>query len=125
MAVKYYSLCQAAEAVKLKHFFYLLRSSLACLWIVNKQTLPPLELPLLLPLIQDQSVKAKVQELLALKAEVNEGYQHPKDAQLDAYLEEMIRYCEAGATSTCKPEGTTASINNFFRETINGVWHYA
>lgn len=125
MAVKYYTLCQEAEEVKLKHYFYLLRTTLASLWIIEKQSLPPMELQLLLPLIPSPALKEKVGELLALKAKANESYRHPKDAQLDAYLQETIRYCEAGATTTLQQAGTTTSLNNFFRKTINKTCHSA
>lgn len=42
MAYNYYNVCEAEHQVKLKSYFYLLRTTLASRWIVVQQTIPPL-----------------------------------------------------------------------------------
>lgn len=121
MAVKYYSLCQAAEAVKLKHFFYLLRTALASLWIVEKQGMPPMEFQLLLELILDGGLRAKLLALVALKARVNETYLHPRDPQLDSYVQEVLAYCQTRAANMPTSEGNSEALNQLFSKTVKSI----
>jgi predicted nucleotidyltransferase len=55
------------EQVKLKRYFYALRPALACLWIVEKQTVPPMEFAHLRVMIADNDVQNAIDELLERK----------------------------------------------------------
>ncbi len=68
MAHNYYTACEQEERVKLKSYFYLLRTCLASLWIVEEGTIPPLEFRQLLVLVEDETMKGKIECLLELKA---------------------------------------------------------
>src|ERR1700761_3522589 len=46
--------------VKLKRYFYALRRPLACLWIVEKQAVPPMEFEPLRALITDESIQSDI-----------------------------------------------------------------
>lgn len=123
MASNYYNACEAEDQVKLKSYFYLLRTTLCSLWIVEKQRIPPLAFRELLPLVADLPMRDKVEELLILKAQVDETYLHPKEPELEQYLKRTLGYCDARANATEKHRGETALLDQLFRETIKKPWH--
>ncbi|WP_224994408.1 nucleotidyltransferase domain-containing protein [Cesiribacter sp. SM1] len=114
MAFRYRQICQEQEAVKLKDLFYLLRTSLASLWIVERGYIPPMAFQQLLPLILDRELQAKLLALVALKAQVNEKYMHPRDPQLESYVQEVMGYCETRAAAMQKREGSSEALNQLF-----------
>jgi uncharacterized protein len=122
MAFNYYRSCAPAAEVKLKSYFYLLRTTLASLWIVEKKTIPPLQFRELLPLVQQETILHKIQELLDLKAKVSEGYLHPKETQLEEYTGAMLHYCESKTDTFIKHQGDTDKLNVFFRSIIEQSW---
>lgn len=121
MAWKYYKACAEEEEVKLKSFFYMLRTALASLWIVEKQSIPPLAFGELITLAGEQNLKDKMLSLVALKATVAESYRHPKDKALEAYVKEVLNYCESRANEFDKHQGETATLNELFSKTIDSV----
>ncbi|MBJ6118096.1 nucleotidyltransferase domain-containing protein [Pontibacter sp. BT310] len=123
MAGNYYKACEAADMVKLKSYFYLLRTTLCSLWIVEKQSIPPLAFQKLLPLVENQTLRTKIEELLILKAQVDETYLHPKELELEQYLKRMLDYCDTRAIEFEKHQGETAPLNQLFSETIAKPWH--
>ncbi|RDC61894.1 nucleotidyltransferase domain-containing protein [Adhaeribacter pallidiroseus] len=122
MAFNYYKTCVPAEAVKLKSYFYLLRTTLASLWIVEKCRIPPMWFQELLPLVQDARIKNKIDELLLLKAEMNETYLHPKEAALEQYCWQILNYCEPFKNAFTSPLGAVQKLNNLFRTIITEPW---
>ncbi|MGV3588783.1 MAG: DNA polymerase beta superfamily protein [Adhaeribacter sp.] len=118
MAFNYYQAVAPASVVKLKSYFYLLRTTLASRWIVEQKSMPPLAFRDLLPLVQETKVLAKIEELLGLKATVNETYLHPKETDLETYILEKLRYCESHANIFEKQLSETEKLNNLFRNII-------
>lgn len=51
----------------MKRYFYALRPALACLWIVEKQSVPPMEFQHLRVMISDNKVQNAIDELLERK----------------------------------------------------------
>ncbi|WP_162055453.1 nucleotidyltransferase domain-containing protein [Pontibacter pamirensis] len=123
MAHNYYKACEAGDMVKLKSYFYLLRTTLASLWIVEHKSIPPLAFRELLPLVKDQKINSTINSMLELKATVDEKYLHPKELKLEAYLKSTLDYCEAKANEFEAQKGETESLNQLFRETIEQPWH--
>jgi predicted nucleotidyltransferase len=64
MAFNYYKAVAANQEIKLKSYFYLLRTTLASLWIAEKKTIPPLAFQELLPLVPEVTLQTKIKELL-------------------------------------------------------------
>jgi predicted nucleotidyltransferase len=60
--------------IKLKSFFYVLRSLLACHWIGTRQSMPPMTLEALREPLSDTNWNKELDELLALKAGVDEAF---------------------------------------------------
>ncbi|TPE43315.1 nucleotidyltransferase domain-containing protein [Pontibacter mangrovi] len=123
MARNYYKTCEAEDQVKLKSYFYLLRTTLCSLWTVERQAIPPLAFRELLPLVTDQRMRDKIEELLVLKAQVDESYRHPKEAELELYLKCTLDYCDTRANDFERIQGETEPLNDLFRKTIAYPWH--
>lgn len=87
--------CQAEE-VKLKSYFYALRTALAGKWIIEKNSFPPVAFVELLP-IAPLDVQEKVLELMEIKAVQDEKYLHPKEVLITEFLMETVQFNEENA----------------------------
>jgi predicted nucleotidyltransferase len=105
-----------SEMVRLKKYFYALRPMLAAQWIADKGTVPPMDfesLRVLLPARLD----TVVDELLSIKATVDEKFMIERKPALNSFLQELIRYCEARVPAA-SPNKDGAELNNFFKRSI-------
>ncbi|MBK0402616.1 nucleotidyltransferase domain-containing protein [Adhaeribacter sp. BT258] len=118
MAFSYFKTCEASEMVKLKSYFYLLRTALASFWIIEKNSVPPLLFQDLLPLVEDRNTQEKIAMLLSMKSQQDETYLHPKEPELENYLKTILDYCECKAPEIKAHKGETEPINQLFRETL-------
>ena len=84
IAKKYWEYCDV-EKVKLKDFFYCLRTTLAAKYVVEKGNFPPVIFHEMLDLLPED-VLSKVEFLLKIKAENGEKYVHELDKSLMNYL---------------------------------------
>ncbi|PJD94948.1 MAG: hypothetical protein CK425_10085 [Parachlamydia sp.] len=120
-AKKYYEVCIEAEMVKLKMYFYCLRSTLAAFWIYHYQTVPPMELQKLLYVINDKPrLLDKILTLVQIKSLQNESYVHPRQPELDHFFYEAITLCESAAPSLSSAQSDYEVFNTFFQEMIIG-----
>ena len=118
MAKKYAGLCDT-EDYKLKHLFYALRTALAASWIVEKQTMPPVDFDRLLEgLVVDVSVRETVAVLTALKATKLESYRHPASAALRAFLRQVMQESEQRSRQLKVPKKDVLSLDRFFKEVV-------
>ena len=76
--------------VKLKKYFYVLRPVLACRWILERQTPPPMRFSELADACLDQSLMPAVSDLLRLKMETPEIGLGPRIDVINAYLDSSI-----------------------------------
>ncbi len=79
--------------MKLKSYFYCLRTALTGKWIIEKGTVPPVLFSELLVLVDDET-RTKIENLIALKATKGEAYYHPNDWELFEFLEKTIAHNE-------------------------------
>ncbi len=115
-AKKHYSEFINTETVKLKRYFYCLRSTLAGMWIVKYKTIPPMELSKLFSVIEEkQALVKKIQELIQLKASKDESYFHPRDVELEKFLKEGIDLCENHASSLPASSQDNEHLSAFLR----------
>lgn len=84
----------SAEMVRLKKYFYSLRPVLAAKWIAELKSVPPMDFKSLRMLMPRQ-FDGVVDELLAIKANVDESFMVERHSDLNAYIDESIRYYEA------------------------------
>ena len=93
MASKNYREFLQGENVKLKKYFYVLRPILACKWLEEKATLPPVEFDrLITELPLERSVLDEIEKLLIKKKAGTELDVGLKIKVLNQFLEEQIHY---------------------------------
>lgn len=78
------------DAVYLKKYFYILRPVLACRWILDRQTPPPIRFSELADACLDPTLRPAVNELLRLKMETPEIGLAPHIHVIDDYLKASI-----------------------------------
>lgn len=84
------------EEVKLKSYFYALRTALAGKWIMINNTFPPVAFMELLP-IAPHNMQEKVKELMLIKANQDESYLHPKEELIATFLKETVVFNQENA----------------------------
>ena len=87
---KFMAVCEQDE-VKLKSYFYALRTALAGKWIIENNSFPPVAFTELLP-IAPQNIQEKIKELMQLKAHQDESYLHPKETLITDFLLETVQF---------------------------------
>lgn len=76
--------------VKLKKYFYVLRPILACRWILEKQTPPPMLFSELADACLDEALVPAISDLLRLKMETPEIGLGPRIDIINDYLDASI-----------------------------------
>ena len=83
------------DEVKLKKYFYVLRPLLACRWILEKQTPPPMLFTELMEACLEEHMYPIVTDLLAKKATTSELGYGPRIQPLNDYLDSSIEEISA------------------------------
>ena len=117
MSKKYLESCRNDE-VKLKSYFYCLRTALSGKWITEKKTVPPVLFGDLL-VLADSAIRTKIEHLIALKATKGESYFHPNDWELFEFMESQISENEEKAKSLSGSKADKAQMEKVFREIIS------
>lgn len=109
------------DFVKTKKYFYVLRPVLACQWIEQNNSVPPMEFQTLLDSqIEDTALKVSIEELLVRKRSGIELGIEPKIQGINDFLEAQIQHFEeyiSHFNHIVQPE--TAQLNQLFRDTLN------
>jgi predicted nucleotidyltransferase len=106
------------EHVKLKSYFYALRTALAGKWIIENNSFPPVDFMELLP-IAPQNIQKKVLELMEIKATHDEKYLHPKEALITDFLLETVKFNQENSSSLGSGKKMNEELDLFFREEIS------
>jgi len=106
-----------AGEVKLKSYFYLIRSLLSCNWIMHNKSVLPMHIEDLMVLIDDD-MKNKLRELIQLKAGVSEKYLHPVDDALNKWIIELWELIDASKENLGVNKTDMKQLNEFFLQTI-------
>lgn len=109
-----------AEKVKLKSYFYALRSALAGKWIIENNSIPPVAFSELLYLAPTE-VNEIISQLLKIKAEKDEKYLHPKETVITDYLKQTIMYNQDNASKLPSGKKINDDLNDFFRTEIKRI----
>lgn len=84
------------EEYKLKRFFYALRASVACLWILDREEIPPIEFAKMLDGVSmPANLKARIAELIQIKSTISETYLHREEAELIEFMQNTIQRTES------------------------------
>jgi predicted nucleotidyltransferase len=104
---------------KLKTFFYALRASVACLWILEKEIMPPIEFGIMLNGLDiDEKLMSRIQELIDLKSTISESYKHKDEQDLIVFMKKCIERADVEAKTLPASKGEMNELNEFFRQTI-------
>lgn len=117
MSKKYLEACRDDE-VKLKSYFYLLRTALTGKWILEKETVPPVLFSELLVLV-DNPIKTKIENLITLKAIQGESYYHPNDRELFGFIESMIKETDEKAKGLKGGNADKIKMEKVFRKILD------
>lgn len=104
--------------VKLKRYFYALRSTLACLWIIENETLPPMEFRLLRTLVGDQIWQNTIEDLLEVKQHASEKTIVPAIPLLHAWLKETLAFCKEKAAEIPANQEGIEPLDKLFQKYI-------
>ncbi|MEP7093173.1 MAG: nucleotidyltransferase domain-containing protein [Flavobacterium sp.] len=105
------------EEVKLKSYFYALRTALAGKWIIENNTFPPVAFADVLP-IAPKNIQNKIVELQAIKANQDETYLHPKETLITDFLLETIQFNQENASKLGSGKKLNEELDLFFRGEI-------
>lgn len=106
-----------ADQIKLKSYFYALRTALAGKWIIENNSFPPVAFAELLPIVPT-NVQDKILELQEIKSGKDEKYLHPKEEVITKFLQDTILYNQEKASSMSSGKKINKTLDDFFRAEI-------
>jgi predicted nucleotidyltransferase len=124
MSKKFVAELEVGSEYKLKKFFYALRSSLVCKWIIEKNELPPIEFHKIYPNLGIDSVLvSRIEELIQLKSTINESYYHRGEKPLLNLMKDINEEAERKRDSLPTSKGDSAQLDQMFRKFISKYDH--
>lgn len=118
LAVKFWEDIREKEESRLKDYFYLIRSLLSCYWITKDNSVLPMNIHGLMTQINSET-REKINGLIELKAGVDEKYHHPKDADLDQWINDMFKYLALNKNNLGVCNADYTRLNDFFLKKVN------
>ncbi len=119
MAKKAFEEVVNSEEYKLKKFFYALRASAACLWILEKVEIPPIEFGQMLNgLDLSANLKTRIGELIEIKSSISETYIHKGENDLIEFMKACIERAENESQSLPSSKAKMTDLNDFFLKTL-------
>ena len=108
------------DQVKAKKYFYVIRPLLACRWILERQSPPPVPFRTLVDELLEEEIRPEVERLLRIKQNVSEGQLVPRSPVLDEWIDTQIA-CVREQTALLPGEAHPGweALNAFFREQIS------
>ncbi len=118
MAVKFWESLKDEQELKLKSFFYLVRSLLSCNWIIEDGSVLPMDIFGLMRKI-DREARNRLEGLIKLKASVDEKFYYSKDAWMNNWIEQMWSRLELSKNNLGISKADITDLDNFFLKIIN------
>ncbi|MCB0331645.1 MAG: nucleotidyltransferase domain-containing protein [Bdellovibrionales bacterium] len=119
MAAKGLEELVAAEEVRLKRYFYVIRPLLAADWIATKNSVPPMTVDELLTLEEENSaIVAIIRDLIDMKSELDESATLARIEELDAFLLSKRERCERFAEKAKSVKHPVESLDEFFQDVV-------
>lgn len=104
---------------KLKKFFYALRASVACKWILERDTIPPVIFPEMVEKLEIKDhLKKRIYELITLKSSSSESYLHHSEPELTAFVFECLDRAQSEAGNLPSSKGNMKELDSFFSKTL-------
>jgi len=118
LAQKFWDELKGKPEVKLKNYFYLIRSLLSCYWIVKDKSVLPMDIEGLMTLINAE-MRDELRALIKLKAGVDEKYLHQKDESLNEWIIELFELLEHSKNNLGVGKKDNSLLNDFFLKMVN------
>ncbi len=119
MAKKTFGEVEGADEVRLKKLFYALRAAMACKWIMDKDTMPPIEFGIKLKELElPADLLNRIEELIALKATKNEDYTHGREPLLIDFIAEQIDLSGKAVPSLGSRRDNSVDLDAFLQKAI-------
>lgn len=104
--------------IRLKKLFYIIRPIFAINWVVQKMTLPPMDIFNLMAAVPEEEIKEKILALIHLKEDKDEAYLYTLDPLLRNYIEEQFEKVEQITLLRKKDLPNVEVLNSFFRDLL-------
>ncbi len=115
MARKTIEEIEQTHEFKLKKFFYALRASVACLWILERTEIPPIEFPKMIHGLNfEASLKTRIFELIEMKASINESYLHSGEQELFTFMKQCTSDAGREFNNLPSSQPNLDNLNSFF-----------
>lgn len=127
MAASNYRSYLQGNTVKAKKYFYVLRPLLACMWLEQENTHPPLAFHTLMEtqLANYPELQKQVEGLLVRKMAGDELSLEPRIDEINGFIEERLTYLERYARSLPTDEFCDMlQLNSFFMNLLQEVWGF-
>lgn len=119
MAKNFHFKCAEENNLKLKTWFYGLRTSMNALWILERKSVPPIVFTDSLELIADRpALVTKIEGLIERKATMDEKELFEGDDELLDLMSEIIERCKAVGNDLPGAKKDMSIVNEFFRKII-------
>ncbi len=106
--------------VKLKKYFYILRSLFSAMWVREHHRVPPMEFtPLRALAANNDCLNELLDYWLQIKAEGNEATHIPRDSRVDAYIQSQSEVCNLYASQLPVSNADVEPLNRLFREILS------
>jgi predicted nucleotidyltransferase len=113
LAKKFWEDIKDSSEIKLKGYFYLIRSLLSCNWIIIDDTVLPMHIEGLMTKI-DNDVREKLRTLIELKATVDEKYVYTKDREISQWILNTWERIESSRDNLKSNNADYSLSNDFF-----------
>lgn len=119
LAKNTFSDLDGCKELKLKKLFYALRATLACNWIIQKDSIPPISfITMVNELAFDENIRAEIKNLITLKLTKDESYIHQADENMLQFIRENLNAASADAARLTGAKNKQTDLDRFFKNWI-------
>lgn len=123
LAKKFLEEIKGAEEYKLKSWFYMIRSLFSCAWILEKDSVLPMNIHDLMSSVGEKW-KSQVNKLIELKSTVGEKYLHPYDKKLNDVVFELFERIERSKDNLKVNRTNMSYLDQFFMDKLSRYADY-
>ena len=107
------------DTVKLKRYLYILRSLLACLWVMEYDAPPPVKFADMAGRMLPESLKPSLEYLLAEKVKSSEKAEIPRLPDIDSFIESSVSKIQPYVETLHERPKSWDALNEFFIREIS------
>lgn len=123
MAKNSFEEIEGKDEIKLKKLFYALRATLACKWIVDRDSIAPIEFKIMLNELEfSDALKNRINDLIKLKSTKAESYLHPAENELAEFIKKELAKAEQIAPTLKGRKEKEVDLDSFFRHGLKTYW---